>query len=42
LTESDVYIYNSTFKKGMAKEGGAIYMLGFSYLLIYNSVFTEC
>ncbi|CDW88635.1 UNKNOWN [Stylonychia lemnae] len=42
MAESSIEIKDSTFKKGMGKEGGAIYMLGFSQLVIENCNFTDC
>lgn len=39
VANSKVYIRNSTFLKGYAEEGGALYTLGSTSIFLYNTRF---
>eukprot|EP00347_Sterkiella_histriomuscorum_P011701 403371438 len=42
ISDSNIYINNTSFLNGRAKDGGAIYLLGYSNLTIENSHFNSC
>ena len=42
MSDSVLYINNTVVRNAIAKDGGAIYLLGYSNLTIHFSTFTSC